>query len=115
MISDAVAAQLEAMIPKSLDDIIRANRDQVKLYLTTDQEIMDFYSEVKPGRPKEIIDDWRFITLYVVSTNETQVMLLGDKRSNDHARITSVVRKIDLDRGLVFTDSGSLYQCSWIK
>jgi hypothetical protein len=105
-----LAATIEDLIPKSLDDIIRINRDQARLYLTTDDEIMDLHAEVMPGTPKEVIDDWRFITLYIVPSNLVQVMLLGDKRCNGHARITSVVRRIDLDRGFVVTNSRSLYQ-----
>lgn len=105
-----LAATIEDLIPKSLDDIIRINRDQARLYLTTDDEIMDLYAEVTPGTPKEVIDDWRLISLYFVPSNLVQVMLLGDKRCNGHARITSVVRRIDLDRGFVVTNSRSLYQ-----
>lgn len=97
------------LIPQRLDDIIRTHRDQARLYLSTDEEVMDLHADIAPGYPKEIIDDWRFITLYVVPMDEVQVMLLGDKRSNGYARITSVVRKIDLDRGYVVTNSGSLY------
>lgn len=108
--NDDLVATIEDLIPKSLDDIIRINRDQARLYPTTDDEIMDLHAEVSPGTPKEVIDDWRFISLYIVPSNLVQVMLLGDKRCNGHARITSVVRRIDLDRGFVVTNSRSLYQ-----
>jgi hypothetical protein len=117
--NDDLATTIDDLIPKSLNDIIRINRDQARLYLTTDDEIMDLYAEVTPGTPKEVIDDWRLISLYFVPSNLVQVMLLGDRRCNPprglpagrgHARITSVVRRIDLDRGFVVTNSRSLYQ-----
>ena len=104
-----LAQQINDLIPKSLDDIIRQNRDQAELCLATDAEIMALHDEIRPGPVKDWMEDWRFITLHVMSTRDAQVMLLGHT-SIGHARITSVVRQIDLDRQLVVTNSGSLYR-----
>lgn len=107
---DKLSKAIEALIPKCLDDIITQNREQAKCRLSTDEEIMALYSQIQPGVPKEIMEDWRFITLYLIQPKESQVMLLANRRSNGHPRITSIVRKIDLDRRLVITNSGTLYR-----
>jgi hypothetical protein len=107
---EVLAEAINALIPKSLDNVIRANRNVASLYLSTDEELLDLYAEVTPGRLVDVIDDWRFISLHVTTPDTTTVSLLGNLRSSGHVRITSVVRKVDLDRNLVFTKSGSLYQ-----
>lgn len=110
MTDDDLGAKIEKLLPKCLDDVITLNRDQATLYLTTDDEIMSLYAEVTPGEPKRVLDDWRFITLYVTSLSEAQVMLIGNSSRTGGPKITSMVRKIDLDRGFVVTNSRSLYQ-----
>ncbi|HEY8096547.1 MAG TPA: hypothetical protein VIE65_10720, partial [Methylobacter sp.] len=114
MNEDSLKTALVAIIPKSLDDVIRANRDRAKLRLTTDEEVMALHQEVSSGRVKAKIEEWRFITLHALPYQDEpesiQVMLLGEVERTGHTRITSVVRKIDLDRQFVFTNSGSLYQ-----
>ena len=81
------------------------------LRLTTDMEIMNLYVPIIPGQVKVFINDWRFIafTLKNADLFSTEIFLLGNRLSDGNARTTSRVRKVDLDRGLVFTNSGSLY------
>jgi len=101
---------VQELIPKSLDDIIRANRDKAQLRLTNDEEIFELHQVITPDSPKDVIDGWNLITLYQPAADFTQVFLLGDFRSNGNNRITSVVTGIDLDKQLLVTKSGSLYQ-----
>ena len=103
---------IEAIVPKCLDEIIRHNRDFAQVRLTTDFEVMKLYASITPSHVKEIINDWRFISLAFKYADGSfhEVYLLGDKESNGIPRITSIVRKIDLDRQLVYTNSGSLYR-----
>lgn len=108
--SAEIEKQLEAMMPKNLDDIIRANRHLAQLRLATDEEIMDLSAQIRPSdNIKDQMQNWRFIVLHVLPTDDVQIMLLGDKSDGRGPRITSVVRQIDLDRQLVITNSGSLY------
>ena len=110
--NDDVLKAIETLIPNSLDDIIRQHRDVASLRLTTDMEVMSLYAPIIPGQVKEFINDWRFIafTLKNADSCSTEIFLLGNRVSDGNARITSRLRKIDLDRGLVFTNSGSLYK-----
>lgn len=106
---DDLGAKIEKLLPKCLDDVIRLNRDQARLYLTTDEEIMSLHEEVTPGQPKRLLDDWRFISLKFADLNEPYVMLIGNSSRTAGPKITSNVRQIDLDRGFVVTNN-SLYQ-----
>lgn len=105
---------LQAYLPKRLDDIIRDNRHMARLALSTDQEVYERESQVAPGPETEIMDDWRFVSLHLATSDGletvTLMFLLGFKRSNGNPRITSDVIKVDLDRGLVVTKNGSLYR-----
>lgn len=98
---------LNSLIPKSLDDIVRFNREHLTLRLATDMEIMELHHEIIPNRkPSMIISDWRLVAF--VGSQRVDIFLLGDKPNNG-VRITSPVRMIDLDRQLVITQSGTLY------
>lgn len=110
--SEHLTDALEALIPKSLDDVIRRNRDAASLRLTTDKELFELYESIIPGPLKETIEDWRFISLQLQTPDRsaTLTFLLGNRLSNGNPRITSDVIKVDLDRGLVVTKSGSLYK-----
>jgi len=108
---DQLARKIQALIPKSLDDIVRANRDQLAIRLATDEEIMELHHEVVPHHPPAMtLYDWRLIAFEwdIHGYHRLEISLLGDKPDN-RFRITSTVRKIDLDRQLIITNSGTLY------
>ena len=108
--TEKLTAAIQALIPQSLDDVIRLNREHVQLRLATDEEIFDLHQVITPGEPKDIIDEWNLIALCQPELDTTFVFLLGDIRRNGHQRITSDVVGIDLDIQLLITKSGSLYQ-----
>lgn len=112
--TDTLVDAIYAFIPKKLDDIVRNNREVARLALATDQEICDLYGPVTPALEKEVMDDWRFVSLNLITSDGlasvTLMFLLGFRRSSGNPRITSDVVRIDLDRGLVITRSGSLYK-----
>lgn len=107
---DLLEKLIESMIPKSLDDIIRQNQEFATLRLATEEEIMALHQAIEPSKPKKIIDNWNFINLHLTHGDIDQLTLIGDKRENGAARITSIVTGIDLDRQYIKTKSGSLYQ-----
>lgn len=110
MMADDFSKAIEALIPKSLDDVIRRNRHAAELRLTSEEEIMDLHCQITPGIPKDVMENWCLITLYISEPQIAQVMLLGEVNETTIDRLTSVVLKIDLDRNLLITLSGSLYQ-----
>jgi len=112
--SEQLAAQIEAMMPKSLDDIVRLNRDKAIVRLALPEEIMALEKPIDPGRtPNQMMNDWRIIALVRFPDQDgpggTDLMLLGSVRAGI-AKITSDLVEIDLDNGLVITQSGSLYK-----
>ena len=108
--TEKLTAAIQALIPKSLDDVIRKHREHVQLGLATEEQIFDLHQVITSGQPKDIIDEWNLIALCQPELNIIMVFLLGDIRRNGHQRITSDVTGIDLDRQLLITKSGSLYQ-----
>lgn len=102
--NEALKNAIETIIPKSLDDIIRINRDRANLRVSTDLEVMDLHAQLTYGIVKETLNDWNFIspTVSGMVYSFTHIYLLGNKSRNSRsALITSAVKGIDLDRGLV--------------
>lgn len=106
--TEPLSETLNKAAPKNLDDIVRANRDLAKLYLTTDAQIAELTRAVADvDHVKDEIGDWRFITLDVGELG-TKVMLLGDAKQRHESWITSTVCAIDFDAMLVVT-ANSVY------
>ncbi|MBU0594480.1 MAG: hypothetical protein KKH74_12195 [Gammaproteobacteria bacterium] len=105
----SIGAQLDALIPKILDDIIRENRDKAELRLATEEEVCALFTTLKPGPVKQRIDDWYFINLHIKPLSQSQLILLGYLKGEGLPWITSVVTGIDLKNHLVTTRSGSIY------
>ncbi len=104
-----LSSAVRARIPPSLDKVIKLQRRDYKLRLTTNEEIFNLHSMITPSTPKDIIDNWNLITL--VRPQGKLVFLLGEvRRKNGCPRITSDVVSVDLDHGILTTMSGSLYQ-----
>ena len=104
-----LSSAVRARIPPSLDKVIKLQRRNYKLRLTTDEEIFDLYNKISPNTPKDIIDNWNLITL--VRPQGNLVFLLGEvRRKNGCPRITSDIVSIDRERDFLTTMSGSLYQ-----
>lgn len=109
-IDNELVQNIDNLIPKILDDIIRKNRELVELGLSTDDEIQALYAEMPPGLPvKDIVNDWRLISLREKKSGLAQVLLLGRSQNENFAWVTSSIVKIDLNRNCVMTKSGSYY------
>lgn len=106
--SSNLAAGIEAMIPKSLDDIIRKNRELVQLRLANDSDIAKLEVEILETHPLYVLDNWNLIAFDVQGV--TAVRLIGDVRNGNEPRITSHIVAIDIERQLLKTNSGNLYQ-----
>ncbi|TCV81216.1 hypothetical protein [Sulfurirhabdus autotrophica] len=111
MKEDQLAEKLNDLIPKSLDNIIRQNREMAELRLATDAEISAIEKNIQgQDMVKDAINDWRLISLCVKTLNLSQVLLLGKSEQEKCPWITSQVISVDFGRGLVYTKSGSLYK-----
>lgn len=101
---------IDDLIPKSLDDVIRKNRELVELGLSTPNEIRALQAEVQQELPvKDMIDDWHLISLRSKRSGDVKVLLLGQSQKESVVWMTSSIVRIDLSQSVIVTQSGSLY------
>ena len=105
---------LQDLIPKNLDDIIRANRDKCRLAFATDEELSalerEFPSEaVSPVR--HALKEWNVLMIHVTVDGSVQSIpkLLGNVQETGQSWITSTVTAVDSQVGLVRTEN-SVYR-----
>jgi hypothetical protein len=107
---DGIKAAIEALVPKSLDDIIRKNRDRAQIYLSTPGELAALAAPGlivdRQASIKGVLREWSFVTLKVGRV--PGVILMGHNVTVGQSWGTSVVAGIADD--LVRTRSGSLYR-----
>lgn len=106
----ALDAALQALIPTGLVDIIRQDQDEVSLYLTSEMQLADLAGPVTSRKVAGELADWRFLTVQINfgTWQERKVYALG-LRAGRIPTMTSSVRRIDLDEGLVQTKN-SVYR-----
>jgi hypothetical protein len=103
---------LSAMVPTSLDNIIRANRDKFDLALANDEQLAHLSKPVDVNSLiKREFTDWRFIALTADVPERgfwmERVFLVG--RQSHHKFVTSPVVAIDRGHHLVRTQN-SVYR-----
>lgn len=104
----SIGEQIQSLLPKSLDDIIRRNREHASLRLSFPDDL-DAATVTIPSTPyiKGELGDWRFITLDVPA-ERLILFALGNK--GETSWMTSAVIGVDLSRKLVLTKSGAIYR-----
>ncbi|MDE2599014.1 MAG: hypothetical protein KGL40_05265 [Rhodocyclaceae bacterium] len=105
---DSLEDKLTQLLPQSLDDIIRSNRDKAELHFSTDEEINPLCCPIVGGLAKGRIADWAFITLCITETQQHLVYLVGFNQTEKCTWMTSVVTGIG--HGKVTTARGSIYE-----
>ena len=100
-------ATLKSMVPSSLDDVIRKNRDKVCAYVSTDEELRVLRGPVPIRRAKGEISNWNFVSFHFVEKQDTCVYLVGFNAAESSSWMTSMVMAVG--DGVVATASGSLY------
>lgn len=105
---ETLEEKLTHLLPQSLDDIIRANRDKVQLYFSTDDEINPLRGPVLEQAIKAQMSDWGFITLHFAESRMSLVYLVGFNQTEQCTWMTSFVTRIGA--GKVTTKSGSTYE-----
>ncbi len=106
--------RLQDLIPKNLDDIIRANRDKCRLAFATDDELHALERDL-PGKAarqvRHTLTDWNILMIHVFVDGSMQSIpkLLGSVQETGQCWITSTVTGIDSRAGLVQTEN-SVYR-----
>jgi hypothetical protein len=110
--TNAINQGISELIPKSLDDIIRANREESSLSLSTNEELDKLPAIVEVvANQKSIcakLNNWRFVCL---NNNGTKAhFLTGIHEAQNCVWGTSVIVAIDMKHCLALTRSGNIYQ-----
>ncbi len=97
---------LDRLLPKSLDDVFRANREKGQIYASTPQELNARAGPVPIAACKARISRWYFISIRI--GDQTRVFLCGNNERAHSSWITTTIMSIDRDA--VLTRSGSVYR-----
>lgn len=131
---NAIRAQLEAMLPKSIDDIVRQHREELCIRIATADDLAPLMSDSMPiANPQGDIENWSLITLdaTIQGQQDNAIFLIGHHTSRRCTWITSRVLKV-IECGVansVLTNSGNLYNmrgaqsdkidltflCAWLR
>lgn len=115
--ANVIRAQLQTMLPKSIDDIVRRHRDELCIRIATTDDLAPLLSDSMPiANPQGDIESWSLITLDAIIQGQQNnaVFLIGYHTSRCCTWITSRVLKVIECGGAksVLTGSGNLYTMS---
>lgn len=105
---DTLEEQLTQLLPQSLDDVIRANRDKVQLYFSREDEIDSLRRPLLDGQIKAQVSDWAFITLHFSESQDSLIYLVGFNQTAHCSWMTSFITGIGHE--MITTKSGSIYE-----
>ena len=106
MTKDSFEQALEKLIPKSLDDVIRKNREKFRLALATEDELAKLESNVPDASVRYTLTDWQVIMLHATLEDGAKIAsprLVGSVVETGESWITSHVISMDTDKSLVKT------------
>ena len=109
--SNSINQIVNIQIPKSLDDIIRANRDECCLSLSTSKDLDQIPMIAEAVAQKQIkatLNNWRFVCLE--ANQKKSHFLTGVHEAQNCAWGTSIIVAMDLEHGLALTRSGNIYK-----
>lgn len=103
---------IKQIIPSSLDDIVRLNRDLLTLRLSTPEDLAEL-SDIASGMDDHVqaratIREWRIICLDLNAAGKKHI-LTGYVESTNTVWGTSLLLSVDLGRNLVLTEN-SVYR-----
>ena len=96
-----------AICPKSLDDIIRSNRDRMRAYLTTEEELLTLRGPGPIQAVTGMITHWNFVTFFLTESKTANIHLTGYNAAEQSSWMTSII--VAIDGNAVVTHTGSLY------
>lgn len=101
------------LIPKNIDDIIRVNRDRLRLAFATEVELDGLEQPLpgpSPGAVRHRLQDWNILVIHqtIGESRKSLPVLLGHVVETGECWVTSAVTAIDSHTGLVRT-ANSLY------
>lgn len=113
MSGESIEEQLKKLVPKSLDDVVRKNRDQLRLAFATQEELEALAADIPATNIRHTITRWQFIVMHLATSRgpAISVRLFGWAEEVRESWSTSHVTGVDLANGLVRTPN-SVYRIS---
>lgn len=112
MSEDPKVSHLQDLVPQSLDEIVRANRDRFRLAFATAEEMKSLERDIPSVGPvRHTLEGWNVLMMHATAGGKVQSVpkLLGSVEGTGQCWITSTIKALDLDIGLVQTEN-SLYR-----
>lgn len=111
MTAESLNEQINKLMPQNLDDIVRINRDKLRLALATDEERKSLESVISETPVRHTLTHWQILMLHATDNGlqKTSPRLIGRLQESGEPWITSNVTGIDVSKGLVQT-ANSTYQ-----
>lgn len=105
MKKDTVEEQLKQLLPSSLDDIVRENRDKLRLALATEEELKNLHTILSQTSFRHSLTRWNILMLHVTEGHRTvsSPRLIGKLSESGESWMSSHVLSIDAEHGLVQT------------
>ncbi len=96
---------LNKLVPKHLDEVLRKNRDQMRLAFATPEEIQELSADVSGTSVRHTLTRWQFVVMHVTQGGSPlrSVRLFGWADDIGESWSTSNVTGIDMSTGLVRT------------
>lgn len=110
MSEDDLSQQLNKIIPKNLDDIIRKNRDKMKLVVAADEDLIKVAGEINEHEATAELDHVYFYKrVSLVPNLKIETLTLVGYNLDGSPYHTSEIMRFDARRARVLTKSGSIY------
>lgn len=110
MNQDELSEQIGKLVPKSLDDIIRKNRDKLKCQVAVDDDLLKVAGEItEPEVTAELGQVYFYKRVSLVPTLKKEVLTMVGYTLDGLSYHTSEIKRFDSKRMRVVTNSGSIY------
>ena len=114
MSQDSSLTNINDLIPKTLDDIIRINREKFRLAFATDAERQELERNLSSAAARKVhhtLKGWNILMVHVTTegTEKSLPKLLGSVSETGQPWVTSTIKGIDTRAGLVQTEN-SVYR-----
>ncbi len=105
---DKLASAVDALKPKTLDEIVRKYRDELQIRLASESQIQHMQADIDTSNPVDKYDNWGLIAF--VTPHHTYFRLIGEATSCKKIKVSSSIFRVDRKNSAVSTWSGSVYQ-----
>lgn len=114
MSQDSSLTHINDLIPKNVDDIIRANREKFRLAFASDEERQELERNLPSavaGEVRHTLKGWNILMVHVTAggIEKSLPKLLGSVSETGQPWVTSTIKTINTHAGLVQTEN-SVYR-----